>query len=108
MSKILRTVALTAETMTAARISQATYRPIQRFIESIARVSGKHALRKGSIKPTPSSPHRVRRGRRTPIFAAFYAPRPVLGPVETTLARRGHKPSMANLPSLLLAALGHG
>src|SRR6185437_4869176 len=48
VSKILRTVALAAETTTAARISHATRLPIQVVIASITRATGSNALSNAS------------------------------------------------------------
>ena len=53
VSKILRTVALAAETSTAARISQDRRLPIQVLIASIRRLNGRSALR---IESTSGSP----------------------------------------------------
>src|SRR5665213_2000320 len=52
VSKTLRTVALTAETTTAARINQATRLPIQVVVASIIRVAGSNALSNASRAPT--------------------------------------------------------
>ena len=56
VSKILRTVALAADTTTAARISQARRLPIQVLIASITRVTGSNALSTASRAPTCISP----------------------------------------------------
>ena len=52
MSKILRTVALTADTTTAAMISHAKRLPIQVVAASMTRDSGNNAFRTASRAPT--------------------------------------------------------
>ena len=52
VSKIFRTVALTAETTTAARISHARRFPSQMVIASITRVTGSNAFSNASKAPT--------------------------------------------------------
>ena len=56
VSKILRTVALSAETTTAARISHAMRLPIQVVTASITRVTGSNAFSNASRAPTCISP----------------------------------------------------
>ena len=76
VSNTLRMVALTAETMTAARMSQARRLPSQVFMASIARVSGSNAFRTASRAPKSYSPLRAgRAGRRVIILDV-----PRLGP----------------------------
>ena len=48
VSKILRTVALVADTSTAARMSQATYLPIQVLMASIAGLTGSNDFKNES------------------------------------------------------------
>src|SRR5258707_15807158 len=55
VSKILRTLALTADTTTAARMSQDRRLPIQVFMASIRRLNGRSVLR---IESTSDSPPR--------------------------------------------------
>src|SRR6185437_12542164 len=56
VSNTLRTTALTAETITARRISQAARLPIQVLAASIARVAGSNVLRRASSALTSSPP----------------------------------------------------
>src|SRR6185437_5746324 len=76
VSKILRTVALTAETITAAKISQARRLPIHVLIASMTRDGASNTLSTASRAPTDLSPS----GRptnavsRTVIFV-FHPPR---------------------------------
>ena len=56
VSKILRTVALAADTMTAARISHASRLPIHVLMASTTRETGSNALSNASRAPTGISP----------------------------------------------------
>ena len=69
VSNTLRTVALTAETSTATRISHATRLPIQVVAASIARVTGSNAFSTASRAPNGNPP--VPNSRRTVIAAGF-------------------------------------
>ena len=98
VSKILRTVALTADTTTAARISHAMRLPIQVVMASITRVTGSNAL-STCVKSAHLHLPSVRRASRPPagVFCFCLCPTCLAETKPPTLIRRRHEASMEKL-----------
>src|SRR5215510_12523427 len=74
VSKTLRTVALTAETITAASISHANRFPIHAVAASTARVAGSNAFNNASRPPTDTPLYWPTQARGPALFILVYAP----------------------------------
>jgi len=98
VSKSLRTVALTAETITAARMSQASRLPIQVVMASMARETGNRPLSHASRTLTFEFPLWRAGSAHRPFLLLFYAPHTHADHRSTCLLSRWKcRPSMVKM-----------